>query len=442
MNRTNRQRLATLGLAAAVLAGGVAPVFAQSPPEAVAAALAACDDPTLAKADVAFDPAPSDDDTIGYDAPLTLRYPNNQRDAVVQLEVWVNGKLQLTVGKQELQSFPAGPAGVSIPLVVKTADRDRLAADGSYALQLPPSTNNDVAVLLHTTVAGAKGGCGSARYTLATKRIGTFAIVVGFNYTGKSYALKYAQNDAAAMVKHFLDDMKLSPKDVWLVTDDASQATPDARVNVRLAKDPGGIEQVLHDVEGIADPQSSLYFYYSGHMTVSGPPTGLESYFLLPGSDPDNNATQMDRSAFLGRLTLAPFTGTIVILDACYSGSRDTQAFYRHGAPPQPGIKTLRPLVGSVTQSVRDPGRPLAILTSSTGLNPSWELDEIEHGVFTYYLLNAKPDKTTVQIGEAYDEASDAMAKFKPAGWSALLAQAPDDDFRHGVRNYAWRGQR
>jgi hypothetical protein len=217
--------------------------------------------------------------------------------------------------------------------------RTLLAAGAAFLL---PS----VALLAHPTSARADTSQ-RAPHTYA------YAVVVGDNVGGSGQqALHFAEDDARRMAQVLVELGHYDASDVrTLLRPDAAHllaAVDDVAVRARANAEHGDQTQVL--------------FYFSGHARASAINLGAEELSL---------ATLRDR------LRAVPSTITIVVLDACQSGS-----FSRiKGA--QPAADFSYNSVSGLTQ------KGLAVMASSTAEELSQESDELKASYFTHHLVTA-----------------------------------------------------
>jgi hypothetical protein len=241
---------------------------------------------------------------------------------------------------------------------------------------------------------------------------------------------------------------------------------------IKLLLDDGATSADLAEALGKwlsenAKPDSSVWFYYSGHGTPS-PATG-DSLLVPYDSDPD----EVDRrglpvSQLTGILQALPVKERFVILDACFSGNSERSVLSRGKRPLVP-IKDLAA-----------PPPAMVVFAATEGKGTSGPAHGAAHGLFTFHLLNGlrgSADKDSdgvvtvaelanytrtrvseeaaqyggrqlpqVQVGElgalpvVEDPGSDAVwedpgAGREPAGNASMGGpQAPPEDFRPPVR--------
>ena len=185
----------------------------------------------------------------------------------------------------------------------------------------------------------------------AAPRTRAYAIVVGDNVGGSGQQpLRFAEDDARRMAQVLTELGHYDANDVRvLLRPDAAHllaAVDDVAARARANAEHGDQTQVL--------------FYFSGHARANAVNLGAEELSL---------ATLRDR------LRAVPSTITIVVLDACQSGS-----FSRvKGAEPAADFSYNS--VSGLTQ------KGLAVMASSTAQELSQESDELKASYFTHHLV-------------------------------------------------------
>ena len=192
-----------------------------------------------------------------------------------------------------------------------------------------------------------------AATSLGTPHTSAYAVVVGDNVGGSGQqALRYAEDDARRMAQVLVELGHYDANDVHiLLRPDAAHllaAVDDVAVRARANAEHGDQTQVL--------------FYFSGHARANAINLGTEE--LLLGTLRD-------------RLRAIPSTITIVVLDACQSGS------FSRVKGAQPAADFSYNSVSGLTQ------KGLAVMASSTAEELSQESDELKASYFTHHLVTA-----------------------------------------------------
>ena len=232
-------------------------------------------------------------------------------------------------------------------------------------------------------------------------RRNVWAVVVGINNYLKFPELKYAINDAKEFHRLLLKENRIPAENVTLLIDE--QAT---LKNLKSALGMG--------LKIAAGPDDMVLIYFAGHGSSerdAGSPDGdgLEKYILTYDSDPTDlfsTALPMrDIALIFNRIRSERL---VFIADACYSGASGGRTVSATG------------MRASITDTFLDriaTGRGKVIITASAANEVSVEKDELQHGVFTYYLLEglrgaADTDRDgAVTVDEAYRYVSEKVPR-------------------------------
>lgn len=273
---------------------------------------------------------------------------------VVQIEILVNDQLANRKGQRDLQ------------LVAKELKR----IDFSERIRLREGKNEISVVARDTEGLSAKK---TISVQLAKKREEVWAVVVGINKYRNVSPLKYAANDAREVYRYLVEVNKIPEDHVSLILDE--EATLDKLRSVlgtHLRRKAGKDDTVI--------------IYFAGHGATERDATspdgdGLEKYILPHNADPkDLYASAMPMSEFSRIFQRISSERLAFISDTCYSGAS--------GGRTIPVLGTRANLSGSFLERLSQ-GRGRVILTASDANQVSVEKDELNHGVFTYYLLEA-----------------------------------------------------
>jgi uncharacterized caspase-like protein len=179
------------------------------------------------------------------------------------------------------------------------------------------------------------------------------AVVIGSNAGGAGQEpLRFAEDDAQRMSRVLRELGHYESSDVRVLL------RPDAAHVVRALDETAGAVRTA----SARGEQTEVLFYYSGHARANAMNLGGEELAL---------------STLRERLSALPTALTIVILDACQSGS-----FSRvKGAEPAADF-TYNSVTG-LTQ------KGLAVMASSTSQELSQESDELKASYFTHHLVTA-----------------------------------------------------
>jgi uncharacterized caspase-like protein len=167
-------------------------------------------------------------------------------------------------------------------------------------------------------------------------------------------------------------------------------------------------------LKGAAGSDDMVIIFYAGHgaterdaMSMDG--DGLEKYILAYDSDPSDlfsTALPMrDLALIFNRIRSERL---IFIADACYSGASGGRTVSLTG---------LRANIADTFLDRISAGRGKVIITASAANEVSVERDELQHGVFTYYLLEGLKGAADtdgdglVTVDEVYRYVSDRVPK-------------------------------
>jgi hypothetical protein len=311
----------------------------------------------------------------------------------------VNGKERLAVSGAEFitvensYSYKAdvkiGPLGSSAPLKLDRGD-------------------NDVTVIAET----ASGCRGQRELRIQGGDSGVRAVVVGISAYQHVSELLYARKDAEQFAGHLRTQFADSVQPI-LLTDSSAER-----------------EVILKALESEARwvaKGGTLIFYFSGHGAVYETPQKELQAYLVPfkgkaESPADITSTGIYREQWLQAMNWA-VGNKIFILDSCFSGLLPGEK------PAVLSQGNAKGLAGSLEHRIS--GRlpalytmPPGVLgfTSSSGTDVSYEIADLEHGLFTYYLLESASVATDRDI--AYADAVRYMRREMSLKYPGLQAPA------------------
>ncbi|UCG06602.1 MAG: caspase family protein [Desulfobacterales bacterium] len=198
-----------------------------------------------------------------------------------------------------------------------------------------------------------------------------WAVVIGINDYPHAPKLKYAVNDARAFYRHLVDYIQIPADNVTLLLDkDASLTQLRSALGTYLKNKAGKEDMVI--------------IYFAGHGAtekdvLSPDGDGLEKYLLPYDADPkDLYASALPMREVSHIFYRIQSERLIFIADSCYSGAS--------------GGRTIR--VSGIRANISDAfleriavGKGTIIMTASGANEVSAEDENLQHGVFTYYLL-------------------------------------------------------
>jgi uncharacterized caspase-like protein len=205
------------------------------------------------------------------------------------------------------------------------------------------------------------------------KREEVWAVVIGISRYKSILSLKYAANDAREFYR-YLAEVNGVPKDhIWLLLDE--EATLDnlkSILGTQLRRQAGKDDMVI--------------IYLAGHGATEKDATspdgdGLEKYILPYNANPkDLYASAMPMSEVARIFNRISSERLVFISDTCYSGAS--------GGRTVPILGARANVSGAFLDRISQ-GKGRVIITASDANEVSVEKDDLKHGVFTYYLLEA-----------------------------------------------------
>jgi hypothetical protein len=193
-------------------------------------------------------------------------------------------------------------------------------------------------------------------------------------------ALKYAEADAHAIAGYFRDHLGVPPENIYtLVGKEATARNIKKLLGVTLKRKAGQNDQVV--------------IYYAGHgvpefdtSLVGG--DQVEKYLLPWDGEVDAlyaTAVPMREVDYLSQRFASD--RVVFALDTCFSGSANERSTRARTLPEKIGLRSFgRQLDDAFLRSMAE-AKGKVILTASGINEPSYEIDELGHGAFTYYLL-------------------------------------------------------
>jgi len=223
-----------------------------------------------------------------------------------------------------------------------------------------------------------------------------WAVVIGIDTYPNIRQLKYAVSDAGLFYDHLIKRNRIPTENgVLLLNQDAT-----------LTK----IRSILGtDLKNKAGKDDMVVIYFAGHGATerdaqSPDGDGLEKYLLPFDADlKDLYATALPMEELSRIFSRIRSERLIFIADACYSGASGGRTI---------GIGGMRASISEAFIDRIAGGKGRVIMTASGANEVSAEKDELQHGVFTYYLIDglrgaADTDRDgVVTVDEAYNYVS------------------------------------
>ncbi|MBD2491688.1 caspase family protein [Aulosira sp. FACHB-615] len=185
-----------------------------------------------------------------------------------------------------------------------------------------------------------------------------WAIVVGINNYDNLQPLKYAKRDAEAMKAWFENEANFDQ--VFLFTEDSAPIP--ANPPIPTLPTQGRFKRFLNAQfeEPLLKPEDNLWFFFAGH----GKRFVDQDYLMFLDSDPTDYTTAISVDYVTQRLRRCGADNVVLLIDACRDeGDRSGLGV---GMQEHKGVITFYSCAAS---------------------QKSWEIDELQHGSFTYSLL-------------------------------------------------------
>ncbi len=247
-----------------------------------------------------------------------------------------------------------------------------------------------------------KHGAGARAVVREAEGPQRWALLVGVNDYAELDDLKYCGRDMQALAEN-LKGAGFPEDQIFLLHNEAKDAK---NLPVKL-----NIEKQLELVLSLANEDDLVLVAFSGHGMYAEGVTYLCPAEARAG-DPKGSMVSLD--FVYEKLEKCPATLKLLVADACRNDPR-----------PQ-GRKTSEPK-GDATQLAKQFERPPAgvlVLASCDAGQVSWEDQELEHGVFTHYLLKGLSGEADgnnngrVSLGELFEYSNLATKKHVARRWS------------------------
>jgi hypothetical protein len=268
---------------------------------------------------------------------------------VARIEIRVNG--QLTAQREERR------------------EARRTNMDFSERLSLREGPNEITITAFDT---GNLSATRTVTVTRVVDRSKIWAAVIGISQYKRVPSLLYADRDADAFYNYLRQQLGVPPENITLLTNQHATLVD--------------IKRTLGtDLKRKAGQNDTVIIYFAGHgapETDANSPDGdgLEKYLLLYDADPDDlYTTGLPMREVEGIFQRLAAERVIFIADTCFSGATTGRTFStgarRAGVVSEAFLARLSKAKGRV------------VLAASRANEVSAESDQLQHGVFTYYLL-------------------------------------------------------
>jgi hypothetical protein len=330
---------------------------------------------------------------IGIPPVIAILTPTDQQE-VAMPSVRLTGKIADDTGIQEVVIWVNG-----VEWKRRSMERNIRTISLDEALSLKAGANSVV------IRAEDSDGLSQTQQLKVTYQGGkVFVVVIGISQYQQIGGLRYADRDAAEIYKYMTVVNKIPKDQIWMLTNE----------NATLAriKDVLGVE-----VMEKAQKQDTVLIFFAGHGAPwsnrnSPDGDGLEKY-LLP-YDTDLNrlySTGFPMREFSELFPRYSAERVVLLLDSCFSGAshpaHENEPNGGQGRTVQTALFKAPIAETFIDRLTRGSGKGRVVLTASQANEVSIERDDMKHGVFTYYLLEAFQKGDTdgdgwITIGEAY----------------------------------------
>lgn len=205
----------------------------------------------------------------------------------------------------------------------------------------------------------------------------TFAVVIGNENYQRVAKVDFAQNDARVLSKYFTRTLGI----------------PESNVRTYYDASYGDIIAAIEDIKSISEAYKGdidVIFYYAGHGI---PDESSRNAFIIPvDAQGSNTESCYPLRKLYDELADLKARSTVVLLDACFSGSIRGEGMLASAR----GIK-MKP------KQMNIPGN-LIILSAASGDQTAFPYDKKNHGLFSYFLIKklneSEGDVTLGQLSE------------------------------------------
>ncbi len=203
------------------------------------------------------------------------------------------------------------------------------------------------------------------------KKRNVWAVVIGVNSYPNIRRLKYAVNDAMAFSNHLVEYNQVPKENVVLLLDEEANLT-------RLRSALGVY------LKNKASKEDMVIIYFAGHGATEREATspdgdGLEKYLLPYDVDPKElYATAMPMEEISRLFSRIRSDRLVFIVDTCYSGASGGRTI---------SVADIRAGISDGFLDRITGGKGKIILTASGANEVSAESDELQHGIFTHFLI-------------------------------------------------------
>lgn len=226
-----------------------------------------------------------------------------------------------------------------------------------------------------------------------------WAAVIGINGYPNVRKLKYAVNDAQAFYSYLVENLGITEDHIYLLLEEKATLW-----NIKTT--------LGTKLKGKAGKEDTVIIYYSGHGAPepdkeSPDGDGLEKYILPFDVEPENlYASALPMREISNIFARISSERLVFIADTCYSGAS--------GGRTIPTVAAKAVISDNFLNRISQ-GKGRIILTASEAAQVSIEKDSLDHGVFTYYLLEGLKGRADfdhdglISVSEAYKYVSEKV---------------------------------
>ena len=213
----------------------------------------------------------------------------------------------------------------------------------------------------------------------------TYAVIISNEHYQFEESVPYACNDGATFKLYCEKTLGIPEKNIKYVED--------ATLNVMKFN-----LLWLENIMKVKNGEARAFVYYSGH---GMPDEDSKKAYLLPvdgfSTEPSTGYSTEDLYKLLGNM---PSRGTVVLLDACFSGAKREGGMMKSSRGVAIRAKNT-PLQGN-----------MVVFSAAQGNETAYPLKSKEHGMFTYFLLEQlHNNKGYMTLGELSDNVTRLVAE-------------------------------
>lgn len=212
-----------------------------------------------------------------------------------------------------------------------------------------------------------------------------FVLVISNENYKYEQSVPFALNDGKVFKLYCEKTLGVPPKNIHIVSD---ATLNDMRMQLMW------LEKVMKAYNG----EAHAIFYYSGHGMPSE--NGKHTYLLPVDGNSQLSGSGLSTQDIYRQLGAMPSAGTIVLLDACFSGARrDGQMLTSSRGVAIKAKET--PVTGN-----------LVVFSAAQEDETAYPYEEKRHGLFTYYILSALQQKGgCISLGELADYVKNQVSR-------------------------------